>query len=293
MLRSPLIILRFDRQINLGRELTNLLLEAPFCRLLRTRFRPEQCRRLIDHVDGFIWQLPLRNIALRQFDRHLHRLAIELHAMMFRQARRQPLHHARRHINIRLIDRHRLKSSPQRRILLNMFAIFFKRRRTNDAHFAACQRRLEHVRRVHRTFRRASAHQQMQFIDKQDDFLMFFDRSEYFLQTLLKLPTVLRARHHRRQIELDNSLTNQKSRHVSLDDALRQPLDHRCFTNTWLADERRIVLGASPENGHHALCFLVSPNHWIELVMLRLRCQIDAIFFEHTQFTRTLLRLCA
>ena len=181
MLRSPLIILRFDRQINLGRELTNLLLEALFCRLLRTRFRPEERRRFVDHVDGFIWQLPLRNIALRQFDRHLHRLTIELHAMMFRQARRQPLHHARRHINIWLIDRHRLKSSPQRRILLDMFAIFFKRRRTNDAHFAACQRRLEYICRIHRTFRRASAHQQMQFIDKQDDFLMLFDRSEYFL----------------------------------------------------------------------------------------------------------------
>ena len=60
-----------------------------------------------------------------------------------------------------------------------MLAIFIESRRANHVQLAARQRRLEDIRRIHRTFRGASANQQVQFINKKNDVTLFFDFSDY------------------------------------------------------------------------------------------------------------------
>ena len=50
----------------------------------------------------------------------------------------------------RLVDRHRLESALQCAVLLDVLAVFIKRGRADHLEFSAGERRLEHVRGVHR-----------------------------------------------------------------------------------------------------------------------------------------------
>ena len=69
----------------------------------------------------------------------------------------------------RLGDEHRLEAPRQRRILLDMLAVFVERGRADAMQFAARQRRLQQVRRIHRAVGLAGADQRVHLVDEQDD----------------------------------------------------------------------------------------------------------------------------
>ena len=62
-----------------------------------------------------------------------------------------------------------MKPPFERRVFLDVFAIFIERGRADGAQFAARQHRLEHVRRVDRSFGRTGANDGVQFVDEQND----------------------------------------------------------------------------------------------------------------------------
>ena len=127
---------------------------------------------------------------------------------------------------------HRLKPPFQCRVFLDVFAILIQRRRANTAQFAARQLRLQHVRRIRRTFRIARAHNRVQLVDKQNDLsLGRCDFLEERLQPVLKFAAILRAGNHRAQIQRHNPLVAQRIRHIPTHHATRQPLGNRRFTN--------------------------------------------------------------
>ena len=66
-------------------------------------------------------------------------------------------------------DKHRLEAPRQRRVLLDVLAVFVEGRRADAVQFAARQGRFQHVRGVHRAFRLAGADQRVQFVDEDDD----------------------------------------------------------------------------------------------------------------------------
>ena len=53
-------------------------------------------------------------------------------------------------LDVRLVDHDFLEATLKRGVLLDVFAIFVKRRRADAMQLTARQRRLEHVARVHR-----------------------------------------------------------------------------------------------------------------------------------------------
>ena len=69
----------------------------------------------------------------------------------------------------RLVDQHRLEAALQRGIFLDIFLVFVERGGADGTQFAARQSRLQHVRGVHRPFRRARTNQGVQFVDEQND----------------------------------------------------------------------------------------------------------------------------
>ncbi len=56
----------------------------------------------------------------------------------------------------------------------------------------------------------------------------------------------------------------KERRHIAIGDALRQAFDDRGFADARLADEHRIVLGATAENLNHAVEFVIAADQRIE-----------------------------
>jgi hypothetical protein len=57
--------------------------------------------------------------------------------------------------------------------------------------------------------------------------------------------------------------------HVAVDDPLRQPLDDRRLADARLADQHRIVLGATRQDLHHPADLLVAADDGVELALAR------------------------
>ena len=165
---------------------------------------------------------------------------------------------------------HRLEAALERRVLLDVFAVFVERGRADGAQFAARQRRLQHVRGVHRAFGRARAHQRVQFVDEQNDLAVGFgDFLQHGLQAVFEFAAIFRAGDQRRQIERHDALRLQNFRHVAGDDALREAFDDGRLAHAGLADQHGIVFRAPRENLHHAANFFVAADHRIELAAAR------------------------
>ena len=100
----------------------------------------------------------------------------------------------------RWIDDYCLESTLQRPIFFDVLAVLVERRRTDALQLAARERGLEHVARVDRAFRCASADQRVQLVDEENDVLVLRDLIHDGFETLLELPAVLRTRDHGRHV---------------------------------------------------------------------------------------------
>src|SRR5207248_1772024 len=85
------------------------------------------------------------------------------------------------------------------------------------------------------------------------------------LETLLKFAPVLGAGHHRSEVELNDALPFERFRHVVTHDSLSQSFDDCCLSNTRLADQHRVVLGAASEHLNDSPDFIIAPDDGIEL----------------------------
>ena len=65
-----------------------------------------------------------------------------------------------------LADHHRLKTALECGVLFDVLAIFVQRGGAHGVQLAAGEHRLQHVRRVHRPFRRAGADHCVQLVDE-------------------------------------------------------------------------------------------------------------------------------
>ena len=74
--------------------------------------------------------------------------------------------------NRRLVHHHRLEPPLEGRVFLDVFAILVEGGRADRAQLAARQLRLQQIRRVHRSFRRARADDRMQLVDEQNNFAL-------------------------------------------------------------------------------------------------------------------------
>jgi len=201
----------------------------------------------------------------------------------------QPAQDGDRVLERGLAHEHGLEAPLERRILLDVLAVLVERRRAHHVQLAARQRRLQHVGRVHRPFRRARPHQRVQLVDEDDvPALGARDLLQDGLETLLELAAVLRTRDERAEIERDQVLVLERVRHVPVHDPLRQPFDDRGLADAGLSDQHGIVLGPPRQHLHHAANLLVPPDHRIELALARL---LGEVAREPLQRLILLLRL--
>ncbi len=131
------------------------------------------------------------------------------------------------------------------RILLDVLAVLVERRRAHAAQLTARQRRLEHVRRVHRALGGARAHERVELVDEADDLpRRLGDLLEHGLEPVLELAAVLGAGDHGADVQRDEPLVPETLGHVAGDDPLREPLHDGRLADARLPDQDGIVLRA-------------------------------------------------
>ena len=183
------------------------------------------------------------------------------------------------------LDHDRLEPPLERRILLDVLAVFVERRRANRVQLAAREHRLEHVRRVHRSFRRAGAHDGVQLVDEEDDLAFgLHDLVEHGLEAIFELAAVFGAGDERAHVERDDLLVLQSLRHILIDDAAGEALDDGGLADAGLADEHGIVLRAPRQHLDDAANLLVAADDRIELAAARELREVAAVLLERLVF---------
>ena len=162
-----------------------------------------------------------------------------------------------------------------------MLAVFIERGRADAMQFAARERGLEQVGRIHRAIGLAGADQRMHLVDEQDDLAVRAgDFVQHRFQALFELAAIFRAGNERAEIERQQALVLQALRHVAVEDAQGEAFHDRGLADAGLADQHRIVLGAAGENLNGAADFLVATNDRVELAVARGLGEIAGIFLQ-------------
>ena len=248
---------------------------------LRVNLHAQARGGLVDEVDGLVRQLPVGDIAMRQRRcRHDGRVG-DVHAVMNLVALLQPAEDGDGVLHQRLQDHHLLEAAFQRRILLDVLAVLVEGRGAHAMQFAAGERRLQHVARVHGAFGFAGPDDGVQLVDKENDLAFLLGQIvQHTLQAFLEVTAEFRAGDERAHVEREDALVFQAFRHFAVDDALGEAFDDRRLADAGLANEHRIVLGAPLEHLDRAANFVVAPDHGVELARLRPRGEVDGVLFQ-------------
>ena len=107
---------------------------------------------LVDQVDGLVGQEAVGDVAIGQHRRCDQRRVLDADAVVHLVALAQPAQDVDRVLHAGLAGEDRLEAARERRVLLDVLAVFVERRGADAAQLAARERGLEHVARVHRAF---------------------------------------------------------------------------------------------------------------------------------------------
>src|SRR5215211_5832856 len=105
----------------------------------------------------------------------------------------------------------------------------------------------------------------MQLVDEQHAVAAVLDLFDDLLEALLELTAVLGTRDQRADIQRQQALAHERLGHIARGDALGQAFDNGGLTNSWLADQRWIVLGASRQDLNDALDLFEATDDRVQL----------------------------
>ena len=279
-----------DRVVLLDAQALDLLFEFGQVRRLGHAAQANPRARLVDDVDRLVRQRPAADVAARQFHGRLQRLVGDAHAVVVLVTLAQTLQNLHRVLLVRLLDGDRLEPAGQGGVLLDVLAVLVERRRADALNLAAGEGGLQHVARVDRAFRAAGANQRVQLVDEQDDVLGAAHLVHHGLDPLLKLPAVLRAGDHHRQVEHDDPPVVEDFGNLVADDHLGQALDDGRLADAGLAEQDGVVLLPAAENLHDPLDLRGAADHRVQRLLAR---QLRQIAAEAVQGRRLALALLA
>ena len=126
-------------------------------------------RGLVHQVDGLVGQEAVGDVAVRERRRGDDRGIGDAHAVVQLVLLLEAAQDRDGVLDRRLGDEDRLEAPGERRVLLDVLAVFVERGGADAVQLAARQRGLQQVRRVHRAFRLAGADQGVHLVDEEDD----------------------------------------------------------------------------------------------------------------------------
>ncbi|MNZ90104.1 hypothetical protein D3C78_1090580 [compost metagenome] len=175
-----------------------------------------------------------------------------------------------------LIDRNRLETTFQCRILLNIFAIFIKRCSTDTLQLTTCQCRFQNVGGIDSAFCTTRTDQCVQFVDEQDNVACLTDFVHNFFQSIFKLTAIFRTRNYRAHIKRHYSFITKSFRDLIVNNFLCQSFSDCCFTNPRFTNQHRIVLRTTAKHLNNTLNLFATSNDRIQIAFLGADCQITS-----------------
>ncbi len=158
----------------------------------RINFDTKFARGFVDQVDGFVWQEPICEVAIRQHRSTYKCSVLNAHTMVNFVAFLQTTQNRDRCLDGGLTHIHLLKTALECRVFLHVLAILIERRGADHAKFTSSEHRLDHVSCIHRTFSTARPDKCVQFVNECDDLtLSIGDFFQHCLQAFLELTAVL------------------------------------------------------------------------------------------------------
>ena len=222
--------------------------------------------RLIDQVDGLVGQEAVGDIAIGEVGGGHERAIGDVHAVEDLVLLLEATQDRDGVLDGRLGDHHGLETTGERRVLLDVLAVFVKRSRADRMQVATGERRLEDVAGIHGALGGTRAHNGVELIDEQDDLALgFLHFLEHGLQAILELAAVLGASDQRAHVELDEVAVTQRARHVAGHDTLGDALDDGRFTDARLTNEHGVVLGATGQDLDGAANLIGTADDRVEL----------------------------
>ena len=181
----------------------------------------------------------------------------------------------------RLVDHHFLETALQCLVLLKVLLVLVEGSATDGAKFAAGERRLEDVGRIHRAARAARAHQRMDLIDKQYHFPFAVDHFlDHTLEPLLELALVLGACDKRTHVQRINPSVLEVLGHLAGDYLLGYAFGNSGLADTRLTYQDRIVLGPSRQNLEDPSYLVIPADHGVKLTLCGAIVKIDGVFTQ-------------
>ena len=230
----------------------------------------------IEQAHRLVGQLPGGNVAGREFNRGDHRVVGNPDAMMGLHRLEDAAQHVAAFLDGGLFHIDRLEASGKGRIAFEILAIFRPGGGADGPQRAACQSRLQQVRRVAGTLRTAGADQGVGFVDEQDDAdgrgLHLVDHRA---QPLLELALHRGARLHEADIEGIQPRALELRRHVARGQPLREALDDRRLADAGFARKDRVVLPAAHQDVDDLADFVVAADDGIHLAGFGDRRHVD------------------
>src|SRR6266704_2288042 len=279
LLRS--FVLLFLHRLALDLELDQAPVETVHGLGLGVDFHLDARRRLVDQVDRLVGKEAVGDIAMGELGRGDDGRVGDIYPVVDFVLFLQAAEDGDGRLDRGLVHQNLLKAALERRILLQVFAVFVERGRADTVQLAARERGLQHVAGVDRAFGLAGADHGVQLVDKDDGAaLVLCELLEDGLQALFELAAVLGAREERRHVESEHPLVLERFGHFAVDDALRKALHDRRLAHAGLADQNRVVLGAALQDLDHAADLVVASDHRVELARAGALGQVERVFFE-------------
>ena len=239
----------------------------------------------VDHVDGLVRQMAVRDVAGRQLDGGRNCRCRVLDAVVRFEACLQALENLDGFSHRGFIDIDLLEAPRQRAVLFEDAAELGVGGRADALHLAGGECRLEQIRGIQRTARgRAGADQRVDFVNEQDGMRVILQCLENTLQALFEIATILGAGEQGAHIERIDIRLGENFRHVALDDLARQALGDGGLADTGFANQQRVVLAATAERLDDAFEFLVTPDQRVDLALQRQRVEVDGVLLERPGF---------
>jgi len=185
------------------------------------------------------------DVAVGQRRGRVERVVGDLAAMMRLVAVAQTAQDLHGVVDRRLVDSDLLEASLQRRVALEVLAVFVERRRADRLQLTARKRGLEDRCRVDRALRCAGADEVVELVDEQDDVAALGDLLHHLLEALLELAAVLRAGDQCGEVERVDLLVLQELRNLVRGDPRREAFDDGGLADAGLADQHGVVLRAA------------------------------------------------
>ena len=120
----------------------------------------------------------------------------------------------------------------------------------------------------------------MDLVDEHDGVRVRLDLLDHLLQALLEIAAVAGAGEQRAHVEREDGGVLEHLRHLARDDLAGQAFGDGGLADAGIADEQRVVLLPAAEDLDRALDLGLAADQRVDLAVLRLLVEVDAIGVE-------------